>query len=199
MAQSTLINLPAEDITIVDNGLYYESTNIENALQEIGPTISLLETGNATYNILSALPTVEEDLFEGMIVYETTGHTLNCLTTPGEQEIDTVTVTAGAVTKLGDITITLNEEDVVVPVAHEDTAIVVATKIKAAVDAAVLAETIDAWTTSRVGAVLTFKRDEVSACAAPTVVDTGTTGCTFSAFARTNQGVDSVWGVLINA
>ena len=198
MAQSKLVNLPAKDITVSDDGSYYDSDNVESVLQEIGPTISLLATGNATYNILAALPTVEEDLFEGMIVYETTGHTLNCLTTPGEQEIDTVTVTAGAVTKLGDITITLNEEDVVVSVAHEDTPIVVATKIKAAVDAAVLAETIDAWTTTRVDAVLTFKRSSVSACAAPTAVDTGATGCTFSAFARTNQGVDSVWGVLIN-
>lgn len=198
MGQSNLISLPAEDISVVDSGEYYGSNDVETVLQKIGPTLSLLETGNATYNILAALPTLEEDLFEGMIVYENTGHTLNCLTTPGEQEIDTVTVTAGAVTKLGNITITLDEEDVIVAVAKDDTAIGIATKIKAAVDAAVVAETIEAWAVTRVGAVLTFKKGEVSACAAPTAVDTGVTGCTFSAFARTNQGVDSVWGVLIN-
>ena len=150
------------------------------------------------YYKLDALPTTTAELFEGKIVYNRTDHTLQVCTTPGEHESDTLTVTAGAVTT-GNITITLNGEAVVVAVAEEDTAAQVAAKIKAAVDAAVVAETIAAWTAAIDGAELNFLKAVVGVCVAPTAVDTGETGVTFSAFARTNEGVASVWGTLINA
>lgn len=155
--------------------------------------------GKNQYYIRTALPTTEADNFEGMIVYETTGHTLSVCTTPGEQELDTVTVTKGAITQAGVVTITLNEQPVTVTLVKGETASSVAAKIKAAVDAAVVAKDIAAWTVTCAGAVLTFKKDVTGAASPPTAVDTGDTGATFGTFARTNQGVTAVWGTLINA
>lgn len=149
--------------------------------------------------VRASIPTTQSGMFEGMIVYNTTDHTLKCCTTPGEQEVDTLTVTAGAGTTAGDITITLNSEAITVAVAKDDDEEAVAAKIKTAVEAAVAAKTIAAWTVAIDGAELVFTKGAVGTAEAPTAVDTGDTGCTFSAFARTNEGVASVWGVLINA
>ena len=169
------------------------------------PSLLLLNTAIQTtpdrkqYHLLDALPVVESELYEGMAVYNLTDHTFQVLTTPGEQESDTLTVTEGAVTTSGNITITLNEEAVTVAVVEDDTAAAVAAKIKAAIDAAVVAETIDPWMVAIDGAELNFLKGAVGTAAAPTAVDTGETGVTFSAFARTNEGVASVWTTLINA
>ena len=161
-----------------------------------------LEADKHQYYIRDALPTTEDDNFEGMIVFvKAEGDTpasLSVCTTPGEQELDTVTVTKGAITQAGDITVTLNQEVVTVALLKDDTASTVAAKIKAAVDAAVTAKTIEAWTVTAVGAVLTFKKDATGACLAPEA-SAGDTGATFGTFARTNQGVTAVWGTLINA
>ena len=160
-----------------------------------------LEADKYQYYIRDALPTTEDDNFEGMIVFvKAEGETpasLSVCTTPGEQELDTVTVTKGAITQAGDITVTLNQEVVTVALLKDDTASTVAAKIKAAVDAAVTAGDIAAWTVTAVGAVLTFKKDATGACSAPEA-SAGTTGATFGTFARTNQGVTAVWGTLIN-
>lgn len=166
---------------------------------QLASTAMQPDVEQSRYYILDALPTTTAELFEGKIVYNTTDHTLQVCTTPGEHESDTLTVTEGAVTTSGDITITLNGQAVVVAVVEEDTAAQVATKIKAAVDAAVVAETIAAWTVAIDGAELNFLKAVVGTASAPTAVDTGDTGVTFSAFDRTNEGVASVWGPLINA
>lgn len=157
-----------------------------------------LEADKYQYYIRDALPTTEDDNFEGMIVYETTGHTLSVCTTPGEQELDTLTVTKGPVTQAGVVTITLNNESVTVTLVKGETASSVAAKIKAAVDAAVTAGGMAAWTVTAVGAVLTFKKDATGACSDPEA-SAGDTGCEFGTFTRTNEGVNTVWGTLINA
>ena len=162
-----------------------------------------LEADKYQYYIRDALPTTEDDNFEGMIVFVKqdgeTPATLNVCTTPGEQELDTVTVTKGAITQAGDITVTLNNEPVTVTLIKNDTPSTVAAKIKAAVDTVVTAGTIDAWTVTAVGAVLTFKKDATGECLEP-AADAGATGVTFSdPFDRINEGVDAVWGTLINA
>ncbi len=150
--------------------------------------------GAPFYQPLDALPTTKADMFAGLIVYNKTAKELKLCETPGEHETDSITVTTGAVTKAGDITVTLNEQAVTVAVLEDDTATVVATKIKAAVDAAVTAETIAAWTVARAGAKLTFTKAVVGACAAPTAADAvDPTGCVFSDFARDNVGAATVW------
>ena len=160
-----------------------------------------LEADKYQYYIRDALPTTEDDNFEGMIVFVKqdgeTPATLNVCTTPGEQELDTVTVTKGAETAAGNITVTLNNEPVTVTLVKNDTPSTVAAKIKAAVDAVVTDKTIAAWTVTAVGAVLTFKKDATGECSEP-AADAGTTGATFEVD-PTNQGVDAVWGTLINA
>ena len=162
-----------------------------------------LEADKYQYYIRDALPTTEDDNFEGMIVFvKADGETpasLSVCTTPGEQELDTVTVTKGAITQAGDITVTLNNEVVTVTLLKNDTPSTVAAKIKAAVDTAVTTEGgIEAWTVTAVGAVLTFKKDATGECSEP-AADAGSTGATFGEWARPNQGVDAVWGTLINA
>lgn len=165
---------------------------------EVAP---VLEADKYQYYIRDALPTTEDDNFEGMIVFvKAEGETpasLSVCTTPGEQELDTVTVTKGAITQAGDITVTLNQEVVTVALLKDDTASTVAAKIKAAVDAAVTAGDIAAWTVTAVGAVLTFKKDAIGDCSAPEASG-GTTGATFGTFTRTNQGVTAVWANMIN-
>ena len=165
---------------------------------------ALLMRDRHQYRILDKLPTLEADNFKGMIAFiPGDGENVDAVkvcTTPGEQEVDTLTVTTGSVAKAGNITITLNGEDVVVDVAKGDTATVVAAKIKAAVDAAVTDdEPIAAWTVARDGAKLTFTKAVVGACEeVPTAVDTESTGCVFSDFVRDNEGVDAVWADMIN-
>ena len=163
---------------------------------------ALLMRDRYQYRILDKLPTLEADNFKGMIAFipgdGETADAVKVCTTPGEQEVDTLTVTTGAVTKAGNITITLNTEAVVVAVAKGDTPAGVASKIKAAVDAAVDGEDIDAWTVVQTAATLVFTKAVIGACDAPTAVDTGGTGCVFSDFTRTNEGVDAVWADMIN-
>ena len=167
---------------------------------------ALLMRDRYQYRILDKLPTLEADNFKGMIAFipgdgESVDDAMKVCLTPGKQEVYTVTVTTGAVTKAGDITITLNGEPVVVTVAKSDTPAGVASKIKATVDAAVTAteDPIDAWTVARDGAKLTFTKAVIGACEeTPTAVDTESTGCVFGDFTRTNQGVDAVWADMIN-
>ena len=228
MGQSVLVNFPADRIILADEGSLFASENVEDALSELSDEIDAerLPAGtegqvlavdaegdpawvapvdlsfgasNNFYKILDAIPTAEAEIYEGLIVYEKTGKTLQVCTEPGEHEEDAVTVETGAVTTSGDITIELNGQAVVVSVELDDTAEQVATKIKTAVDAAVIAEAIAGWTVSVDGADILFIKDTVGVCVAPTATDTGLTGVTFSAFARDNEGVDTAWAQLNNS
>jgi hypothetical protein len=285
-------------LVIEDTNDVFAPNTIQGAIDALS---ALLVPTVSPYYKLAALPVVEADLFEGKLVYNTTDHTLQVCTTPGEQEVDTLEVTAGATDLTGDITITLNEESIALEVETgavavkaatitagasasgnvtvtlggvptvvavlandtaaavagkiatayaedadwtvgdaeavltftakakgpktgtfsidpastgvtctggvtnsvtgiaEDTAEMVAAKIKDAIETAVTGEVIAAWTVEIDGAELTFTKGVVGIAAAPTAVDTNDTGVTFSAFARTNQGVASVWSAPINA
>jgi hypothetical protein len=133
----------------------------------------------------ATLPDTEAGLYEGLSIYDKTADVPLWCKTPGEQEDDTVTVTQGAITKSGNVTITLNGVAVTVAVVKDDSAAIVAGKIRLT--------TFTGWTTGGTGATITFKKDAVGACSAPTAVDTGGTGVTFGTFTRTNEGVDTVW------
>ncbi len=133
----------------------------------------------------ATLPTTEAGLYEGLSIYDKTEDVPLWCKTPGEQEDDTVTVTQGAITKAGNVTITLNGVAKTVAVAKDDTAAAVAGKIRSTA--------FTGWTTGGSGAVCTFLKDAVGACSAPTAVDTDGTGVTFGSFTRTNQGVTTVW------
>lgn len=79
------------------------------------------------YFILDAIPEVASELFVGKVVFNTTDSTFKVLTTKGTHEKDTLTVTKGAETKSGNITITLNTEDVVVAIDNGALAVKAAT------------------------------------------------------------------------
>ena len=201
MGQSVLVNLPANSVTIADAGGYLNATTAEEAIQEIcesmstarGELDSLLAPSLHQYAILPSFPNTSSSMYEGMAVYSLADKDFACCKTVGEHEIDSLTVETGAVTAAGDITIELNGTAIVVAVELDDTAVQVAVKIKAAVDAAIMAETIGNWTVSVDRADILFIKDTVGACVAPTATDTGLTGVAFSAFARDNEGVDTVW------
>lgn len=140
--------------------------------------------------VRASFPTTQSGMFEGMIVYNTTDHTLKCCTTPGESEWDAVTVTHAA-TSAGNVTITLNDVAVDVAVEEGDGIDLVAQKIR---DATFSGWTVDPGTDG----IISFKKDAAGTCSAPTASG-GTTGVTFGSFVRTNEGVAAVWSDLINA
>ncbi|NLC82791.1 MAG: hypothetical protein GX748_16565 [Lentisphaerae bacterium] len=155
---------------------------------------ALLRADRYQYRILDALPVKEADNFKGMIAFipgegESVDDALKVCLTPGEQEVDTVTVTDAA-TDDGDVTITLNETPVTVTVAEDDTPEAIADKIRQTA--------FEGWTTSGTGAVCVFTKDAIGICDAPSA-SAGLTGCVFGNFTRTNQGVDAVWADMINA
>lgn len=201
MGQSVLVTLPASSVTITDVGGHLNATTAEEAIQEICGNLSaardeldaLLAPHLHQFAILPSFPNTSSSMYEGMAVYSLEDKNFACCKTVGKHEIDSLTVETGAVTDAGDITIELNGTAIVVAVELDDTAVQVAVKIKAAVDAAIMAETIGNWTVSVDGADILFIKDTVGACVAPTATDTGLTGVTFSAFARDNEGVDTVW------
>ena len=201
MGQSVLVTLPANSVTIADAGGYLSANTAEEAIQEIcegmstarGELDALLAPHLHQFAILPSFPNTSSSMYEGMAVYSLADKDFACCKTVGEHEIDSLTVETGAVTAAGDITIELNGTAIVVAVELDDTAAQVAVKIKAAVDAEIMAETIGNWTVSVDGADILFIKDTVGACAAPTATDTDLTGVTFSAFARDNEGVDTVW------
>ena len=201
MGQTVLVNLPASSVTIADVGGYLSANTAEEAIQEIcedmstarGELDALLAPSLHQYAILPSFPNTSSSMYEGMAVYSLADKDFACCTTVGEHEADALTVETGAVTVAGDVTVELNGESVTVAVELDDTAEQVAAKIKAAVDAAVVAETIGGWTVSVDGADITFVKDVVGVCVAPTATDTGLTGVTFSTFARQNEGVAAVW------
>jgi hypothetical protein len=271
-------------LPIADTATKYATDTIQGAFDELGP---LLDAEKRQYLVLSTKPTAEAEQAEGMVVYAEDTGLLQVCRTPGEQEIDSLEVTAGAVTDsgnitialngvdktvavvggtlavygatitagasaAGDITITLDDVDTEVEVAAEDTAAAVAGKITTAYAAdadwavgnvnAVLTFTAKAkevkagtfgfedtdttgvtctagitettpgvdpdsiadvaekirdaeytgWTTGGTGAVVTFTKDAVGACSAPSFTDTNNTGVD-GTFTRTNQGVTDVW------
>ena len=143
-------------------------------------------------------PAFRHGVYHGMAVYSLADKDFACCTTVGEHEVDALTVETGAVTVAGDITIELNGTAIVVAVELDDTAEQVASKIKIAVDAAIADETLENWTVSVDGADILFIRDTVGVCVAPTATDTDSTGVTFSAFARQNEGVAAVWASFIS-
>ena len=282
-----------QSLAFTDTNSKYATDTLIGALTELGFLLSL---DRKPYYRLAALPTLEADLYEGKLVYNTTDHTLQVCTTPGEQEIDEVTVSGpatapgaknvtitlhgtgksvavnggtlevraatitAAASANGNLTVKLDGADTTVAVVAGDTAAQVAGKITTAfaADAAWTVGNVDAvltftakavgpkagafsigvaatgvtctagitltalgviadtaiavatklraasytgWTTGGTAgtAIVTFTKDAVGAGAAPTAVDTDSTGVTFSAFSRTNQGVTSVWGACINA
>ena len=201
MGQSVLVTLPASSVTITDVGGHLNATTAEEAIQEICGNLSaardeldaLLAPHLHQFAILPSFPNTSSSMYEGMAVYSLADKDFACCTTVGEHEIDALTIETGAVTAAGDITIELNGEAVIVSVALNDTAAQVASKIKTAVEAAVSGETIANWTVSVDGTGILFTKDIVGVCIAPTATDTGLTGVTFSAFARNNEGVDTVW------
>src|SRR5690606_18566670 len=67
----------------------------------------------------------------GMVVYDETAEALKVLKAPGAVEVDTITMTQGAVTKAGDITVTLNNVAKTAEVLKGDTVAQVAAKILA--------------------------------------------------------------------
>ena len=274
------------DLGFTDTGSKYTTDTLGAALVQLGP---LLDADKRQYYVRASKPTTEADQVEGMLVYSSDTDCLQICRTPGEQEIDSLEVTAGAVTTpgaghvtialngvdkevelnggtldvhngtitagatgSGTITITLDGVDTEVEVAAEDTAAAVAGKITDAfaanadwtvgnVDAVltftakavgvkagtfsfadtdetgvtctagitettpgVAADTINGvatkiraasytgWTTGGADAVVTFTKDAVGACSAPTFTDTDNTGAD-GTFTRTNQGVTDVW------
>ena len=58
MGQSVLVNFPANDVTVSDVGRYFDSANVEGALQEIGDDINALDVmttrGDIVYRNASA-------------------------------------------------------------------------------------------------------------------------------------------------
>jgi hypothetical protein len=273
------------DLGFTDTGSKYTTDTLGAALVQLGP---LLDADKRQYYLRTTKPTTEADQVEGMLVYSSDTDCLQICRTPGEQEIDSLEVTAGAVTTPGaghvtialngvdkevelnggtldvhngtitgaatgdgDITLTLDGTAIPVTVANLDTAAAVAGKVTAAmaananwtvgnVDAVltftakavgvkagafsfdggttgvtctagitettpgVAADTINGvatkiraaeytgWTTGGADAVVTFTKDAVGACSAPTFTDTDTTGAA-GTFTRTNQGVTDIW------
>lgn len=139
MGQTVLVNFPADRITLADEDSLFASENVEGALAELsdeieaerlpagtdGQVLSVDTEGDPTwvspvdlsfgtannfYKILDAIPTDEADIYEGLIVYEKTGHTLQVCTEPGEHEVDTLEIIVGAVGVTGDVTIGLGGE-----------------------------------------------------------------------------------------
>ena len=98
----------AASITIADAGSYYTGENVETATQEIAKYYR---------QPLATMPDTELLLWEGLTVFDSTNKVLQYCKTPGEQEINTLTVT-GAPTKVeyNDITIGLHGVDVAVEV-----------------------------------------------------------------------------------
>ena len=194
MGQSVLVNLPANSVTIADVGGHLDATTAEEALREICIKLdALLAPSLHQYAILPSFPNTSSSMYEGMAVYSLADKDFACCTTVGEHEVDALTVETGAVTSAGDVTVELNGESVTVAVDLDDTAEQVAAKIKAAVDAAVVAETIGGWTISVDGADITFVKDVVGVCVAPTATDQGLTGVTFITCASQNEVVAAVW------
>ncbi|MDD4279377.1 MAG: hypothetical protein PHX74_06540 [Candidatus Sumerlaeales bacterium] len=99
-----------DDLAFTDTNDAYATPTVGAALNELAPTLSLLANGLNQYKILDTIPTVQSEMYEGLIVYEKTGKTLQICTTPGEQEIDTLIVNNGAIGVVGDITIVLGGE-----------------------------------------------------------------------------------------
>lgn len=139
MGQSVLVNFPADRITLADEDNLFASENVEGALTELsdeidaerlpegteGQVLSVDAEGdpawvapvdlsfgasNNFYKILDAIPTDVAEIYEGMIVYEKTGKTLQICTEPGKHEVDTLEVNNGAIGVTGDVTIGLGGE-----------------------------------------------------------------------------------------
>lgn len=128
----------------------------------------------------------------GMVVYDETAEALKVLKDPGAVEVDTITVTQGAVTKAGNITVTLNEVAKTVAVVKGETVAQVAAKI--------LALKFDGWDAAYgedVGEVV-FTAQTVGTSVAPGITDTGETGVTGTA-AATQEGAAATWITLAAA
>lgn len=139
MGQSVLVDFPADRITLADEDNLFTSENVEGALTELSDEIDAerlpegtegqvlavdaegdpawvapvdlsFGASNNFYKILDAIPTDVAEIYEGMIVYEKTGKTLQVCTAVGEYEVDTLEVNNGAVGVTGNITIGLGGE-----------------------------------------------------------------------------------------
>lgn len=197
-----------EDLAFTDTNSNYTTDTIGSALIQLGP---LLDADKWPEYIRTTKPTEQSDEYEGMLVYSTDTDNLQFCRTPGEQEIDTLAVTAGAVTKDGNVTITLNGADVVVAVLGGTAAVYNATITAAATASGDITITLDGaatdvavvaddtavavagkittayaddadWTVGNVDAVLTFTAKAKEAkSGAFSFTDTDTTGVTCTA------------------
>jgi hypothetical protein len=91
-----------------DTGNYYTTDTINAAFQQLGALFAQVLALEGEYLIIAAasIPTTESALYEGLKVWDTTNDKPLWCITPGEQENDTVTITAGAVTGSGHVTVT---------------------------------------------------------------------------------------------
>jgi hypothetical protein len=121
----------------------------------------------------------------GAQYYDTTLNKPIWCKSTGVKEVDTLTVSAGAIAS-GNITITLNGVATNVAVAAGDSAGNVGDKIRASV--------FSGWTVSGTtgSATVTFTKISYGTNSAPTFADSGTTGTTAS-FAVTTVGANTIW------
>lgn len=200
----------ADSLAVGDTGDLLTATTLLGQLQELAALIARVVALEGEYLIIesSAIPTTEAALYAGLKMFLTDKGILCAVEVPGEQELDSITFTAGAVTKSGNITIALNSVNKTVAVVGgtaevrnatitagatasgnitftldgvDKTVAVTASDNAAAVAGkvtAALAADAD-WTVGNVDAVLTFtSKTKAARAGAFTFTDTGTTGVT---------------------
>jgi hypothetical protein len=128
------------DLGFTDTGSKYTTDTLGAALVQLGP---LLDAEKRQYLVLSTKPTAEAEQAEGMVVYAEDTGLLQVCRTPGEQEIDSLEVTAGAVTDSGNITIELNGVNKAVGVVGGTLAVYGATITAAATSPGTITITLD--------------------------------------------------------
>lgn len=200
----------ADSLAVGDTGNLLTATTLLGQLQELAALIARVVALEGEYLIIesSAIPTTEAALYAGLKMFLTDKGILCAVEVPGEQELDSITFTAGAVTKSGNITIALNSVNKTVAVVGgtaevrnatitagatasgnitftldgvDKTVAVTASDNAAAVAGKVTAALVaDAdWTVGNVDAVLTFtSKTKAARAGAFTFTDTGTTGVT---------------------
>lgn len=180
--------LPNGQLMNLDGTNPYTMIMANNLFARHADVAAMLESDRRQYYVRDELPTEQGTDALGMIVYNLTDSTLNVCTTLAITEIDTLTVTKGAETAAGNVTITLNNVATTVAVEKDDTA--------AGVADIIAATAFTGWTVGRgAGATVLFSKVESGAVQAPAFDDTGITGTT-ATFACTQTGVTGVWGAL---
>ena len=177
------------NLLISDTYNKYATDTIDGAFNELG---ALLAPDRKPEYIRATDPTAQNDQYEGMLLYNTTDQELKVCTTPGKAEVDTITVTQGAVTQGGTITVTLDNVDKTAEVLEGETVAQVAARI--------LALDFEGWDAAYGDDVdkVVFTAQTVGTRVAPVFDDTDETGVTGTAVA-TQQGADATWITLAEA